>query len=798
MKNKNNSKPASSSTGPERTDSHSMKIVHKKIGPTDSFTADFEAAKRHLRALDNRPDAKFTFQTFLDGEGDESRRRAVTRVLHGTFEQHKHELARLNRCGAGIYVTVNETDGKGRTKENIVSIRSVFADQDGGPLPPLPLEPTLVIESKRGQHLYWRVGPEMTAEEFRSAQKGIAHRLGTDPSVCDPPRVMRLAGFYHMKDPANPFFVTVKSASDHRYTKDEIFAAFPPKPAPTQLNSQLKPEETSKGPLDAFASWAESLPTEQGQANPLRGRNCTLLLLIREGLGCRVSEPELQRISHNYCRRAGLDTTIASKMLQRQVQEHAKSPFVSYYIKPKKKCSAAEAMELFLIESELLDESHLKLRYYKDDFYRYLGDRYARVPRTELRAEAMAFLQSHTSSGMVATLGFANNVVGNLEGKTLVPETIPLSSFLSDIIRSETRLVPMENGILDVDQYMAANGSPLLPHTPDFFSTCCLPYAYDPKARCPTWQKFLNEALPDLEIQTFLQEWFGYNLVFDTSHHLFVMLIGQGANGKTVVCGVLRSLLGKENVSSVGLEQFDPKRTFPLAAMSGKLANIVEEIGETEKTAEGVLKDFVSGGTMTIEKKHKDPFETSATARLTFATNVMPRFTDRSSGLWRRIMPVPFLNQVLDPAKQDKRLVQSKFWEESGELPGVLNWALQGLARLYKVGSFTAPKACLELRNEYRKEANLAATFLELNCVATTGGRLAVNRLYDCYVNWMTNQRATPLGGPQFTREVKKLFPKARQSENAKRQSDGSRSREWEGLGFIDGIPADCEYGDIL
>jgi putative DNA primase/helicase len=407
------------------------------------------------------------------------------------------------------------------------------------------------------------------------------------------------------------------------------------------------------------------------------------------------------------------------------------------------------------------------------------------MSQTDLRADIIAFLQNSSPKGKQATTSFVNNVVANLEGKTLVPEATRIPSFLSQPERQGSRLITVKNGIFDVQQNMAGNESFLQAHTSDFFSTSCLPFEYCQTAKCPTWIKFLNKMLPDHEIQTFLQEWFGYNLIFDTSQHKFVLFIGEGANGKTVVCVVLRALLGQENISAVGLEQFNPTRTFPLAAMSGKLANIVEEIGEVDKVAEGILKNFVAGGVMTIERKNQDAFETTATARLTFATNVLPRFKDRSSGLWRRMMPIPFCVQILNPAEQNRKLTDSAWWEESNELSGILNWAIQGLVRLNERGHFTEPSACRKLREEYRDEANPAATFLQENCISQPNKIISTTHLYKIYSDWMEGQNCKALGQPQFAREVKKKFPKAILSPNAKRQSDTSRSREWMGIGLL-------------
>src|SRR5262249_19280874 len=141
-----------------------------------------------------------------------------------------------------------------------------------------------------------------------------------------------------------------------------------------------------------------------------------------------------------------------------------------------------------------------------------------------------------------------------------------------------------------------------------------------------------------------LQEWFGCCLLFDTTHQSFLVLEGEGSNGKSVVCAVLAALLGTDNVSHVPLENFGQR--FALTQTLGKLANIASEVGEIDKAAEGTLKAFTSGDRMTFDRKGIAPVEAMPTARLVLATNNRPRFTDRSGGLWRRMLLMPFQVEI--------------------------------------------------------------------------------------------------------------------------------------------------------
>src|SRR5262249_32657766 len=139
----------------------------------------------------------FTFQTFDDNTARKSR--SLVRVFHGTIDDHFVALEELNKNGAGVFVTVNHTNGQGRGRDNIVGIRALFVDLDGAPLTPVmgwALLPHLVIESSPTRyHAYWLVDRTVSLNDFGHLQKKLANLFGGDPTVHDLPRVLRLPGF---------------------------------------------------------------------------------------------------------------------------------------------------------------------------------------------------------------------------------------------------------------------------------------------------------------------------------------------------------------------------------------------------------------------------------------------------------------------------------------------------------------------------------------------------------------------------------------------------------------------------
>ena len=748
---------------------------------------DFEATRKFLFALAGRDDEKFIFQTFDDVE--EGKNLALVRTLYGTFKEHKAQLQLLNESGAGVFVTINKSNGSRRKGENIIGLRALFVDKDNGPLCEFKILPSILVQSKRGPHPYFLLKEGELVNRFTASQKALIHHLNADPKVHDLPRVMRLPGFNHLKIPDHPFLVELITTNEVRYTIDEVLNAYPLPEGGTQWQKQKSRGQTRKNDFEKFKRWASKQSIEAHAKNPHGGRNNALLFIIREGLGQGISSEQLKSVVLDYCERSDLEIKTGMEMLDRMSRDHEEEPFSSF-ASESKKLIAADVAETFLVESGLKTVNELKLRWWNTSFYRFCDDRYMLIPRPELKANIVTFLQQQPKTRERAGSHFVNDILANVEAMSLVPSSVSMPAFVEKTdLQTDGRYVSLKNGLLNLDDLLRGRSNPMSPHTSAYFSTACLPYEYDVGAKCPRWLSFLEKMVPDKETRQLLQEWFGYNLTFDIRQQKFIILVGEGANGKSVICIVLRMLLGPENVSAVSLEAFNPARTFPLSATLGKLANIVEEIGETDKAAEGLLKDFVTGGRMTIEKKHRDAFEIEPTARITFATNVLPRFKDRTAGLWRRMLVVPLDIQIIDEAKQDKRLIDSKWWAESGELPGIFNWAIEGLKRLHERGQFLEPVKSESAKSEYRADVNPAATFLIDHCAESEGESIAATPLYRAYAVWTEERGARPLGESQFAKEVRRAFRKVTLTPHPQRQKNGRRCREWLGIGWTHGDP---------
>lgn len=187
---------------------------------------------------------QFTFQTFKDRKDSTAN---LARIFHGTLNSCSTDLLNLNEQGAGVFVTINKTDLKGRSQSNVTDIRALFIDFDKvnpervDTLQALPLPPSMIIESSPNKHhAYWILGSgEIALDDFKPLQKrliGFFKDDGAD-NIHDLPRVLRLAGFYHQKLES---YLTRVLYTGEKYSADELKAWVNDLPQPIEAAPQQK------------------------------------------------------------------------------------------------------------------------------------------------------------------------------------------------------------------------------------------------------------------------------------------------------------------------------------------------------------------------------------------------------------------------------------------------------------------------------------------------------------------------------------------------------------------------------
>ena len=415
------------------------------------------------------------------------------------------------------------------------------------------------------------------------------------------------------------------------------------------------------------------------------------------------------------------------------------------------------------------------LRYWREEFWRFHDGRYDKMPYSELQAEVSEFIREKFVRERVTNKGgevvpVTRNVVGNvmqaLTSKVLVPAHIEQPVWLGE--GTPGPFFVFTNGMVNADALLRADHAHLESHSANWFTQTTFPYDYSAAAQCPRWLAFLNEVLEgDQGRIRLLQQWFGYCLTGDTSQQKFIVAVGDGQNGKSVALDVLTAMLGPENVSHVRVELFAQR--FQLTMTLGKLANISYDTGEIDESAEATIKEFTGGDRMYFDRKGIRGVFAYPTARLILATNHDPRFEDRSKGIWRRMIVIPFQVSI-ERERQDPHLATKL----KSELPGIFNWAVEGLRDLRRQGQLIVPEICRAALENYRRDSHPARQFLtECYELAASGEGVSCAAIYSEYVQWCRQRGRTLLDDTNFGRELRKVFP------GVERRRDSIAPRLW-------------------
>lgn len=245
------------------------------MSSSEKRTADRAQAEAFLTALDEEAE-HFCFQTIDDLKTRKDA--SLSCVLKGTLDQHWDKLVEYNRRGAGIFVTVNRTDGNGRKLDNMVSPRVIFQEADHPNTPPPPLDPHIEVESSPGKfHRYWIIDEAEAPgfEAWREVMNRMVVEFGSDPNACDPSRVLRLPGFYHQKNPDRPFKVRIHASTPVQpYSWQQI----------TNVIKPLPKKQVDKAAMQALQGRGIENPLQLSSALAAIDADCEYLDWIKVGM----------------------------------------------------------------------------------------------------------------------------------------------------------------------------------------------------------------------------------------------------------------------------------------------------------------------------------------------------------------------------------------------------------------------------------------------------------------------------------------------------------------------------------
>jgi P4 family phage/plasmid primase-like protien len=284
--------------------------------------------------------------------------------------------------------------------------------------------------------------------------------------------------------------------------------------------------------------------------------------------------------------------------------------------------------------------------------------------------------------------------------------------------------------------WIADDGSiELRPHRPDSFLRHCLDVSYDPHAKCPTYDAALlgifAKADEPKALRRHWNELAGYLVQPRRNIPLIVILLGGGDNGKTVLARTLVRLMGQQQVQAQRVEELDKNR-FALGSLLGKLLFVDDDVRAGARLPDGILKMISEAKEATGQAKFKPDFNFIVRTIPMLLCNNVPSLADLSYGMLRRLMVIPFDRRFTGEDK-DTTLFEN-IWAK--EMPGVLNRALNGYARLIRRGHFDAPIAVNRATKLWVEQANPVPAFVKEACIKRPDAKCLMKDLYTAFRQW--------------------------------------------------------------
>jgi len=338
-----------------------------------------------------------------------------------------------------------------------------------------------------------------------------------------------------------------------------------------------------------------------------------------------------------------------------------------------------------------------------------------------------------------------------------------------EVFNSDPDLLNIKNGIYNIKT------NELIPHTHEKYFLSQIPITYNKDAQITAIKKFFEEVLRPEDIQL-VQEVFGYIFLRKYPIQKAFMLLGDGANGKSVTLSLLKTFVGIENTCAISLQDIAKSR-FVMATLHKKMANIYPDVTDEAIHKTGLFKALTGGDMITAERKFKEPFNFLNYAKFIFSANKLPEVHDDSDAFFRRWIFVTFPNKF-EGNKADKNLIEKLTTEE--EISGLFNWSVEGLKRLLATGDFTNTKTTDEMRDTYQRLASPIKAYVDDCLIISASDYIEKDEMYNSFCGYCNKNNLPVVAKNTFSMRLHEYV----RVEDHRPSVNGKRIRAWMGVRF--------------
>jgi len=304
-------------------------------------------------------------------------------------------------------------------------------------------------------------------------------------------------------------------------------------------------------------------------------------------------------------------------------------------------------------------------------------------------------------------------------------------------------LLNVENGKIDL------RSCKLKPHDRKDNILKIASVTYDPKAECPIWLKFLGRIMRENEdLIGFLQRAVGWSLTGDRTDHVLFVLYGTGANGKSTFLNTMHALLGDYALqipTEALMVNNQTSISNDVARLRGARLVTAVEADEGARLNEPLIKQLTGGDFVAARHLYQETIQFKPECKIWLSTNHKPRIRGTDHAIWRRIRLIPF-RVTIPEQEQDLELGEKLL----AELPGILNWALEGYLN-WGFGRIGNIPEIEEATAAYRSSMDILGEFFESCCELAKTAEVTNKDLRDQYIRWCEGNAEKPLSQRAFT-----------------------------------------------
>ncbi|MDB5761589.1 MAG: Phage/plasmid primase, family, C-terminal domain protein [Herminiimonas sp.] len=715
------------------------------------------------------PNQPARYQTYSKHE---ERRKESKHFSSKWTKKAKDRLIRANMNKMEIAMTINRTNGKGRSTQNITEIVALFVDCDHGTpskneLLALPIPPHLIVETSRGNyHAYWLI-KGCPVEQFKAVQQALAQKLGTDINVCDPGRAMRMPGTINWKsDP--PFLAKIMHIQSDA--------------TPIPLARFLKK-------MGLTVNFLEDAPSTSGQAviSETAQQELTPQLKARiesalEGVpaddrwvwqrvGMAIhSADSTERGYEVWTSWSRQSEKFDAKDQHKRWSEFKASGGVNieslFWLANHSKLGGDAAFdEMSMAELFAATYGHC-LRYDSEnkEWYHFAGVIW--VPGEKAAHRLARQLISELTSGKK---GNGNESLKRFRSVNAMKSVVTHAELLDDLkitvqaFDSSAHVLAVKNGVIDLttSQFRTACASDYLRRQADV--------AFAPGAKCPLWIAFMKDVTrKDAGLYEFIRRALGYIVFGHADLQLFFLAVGSGGNGKGVLMRTIKAILGDyaqsvaPNLLSSAYSGNANSPSPALATLYGARFVICTELQTHRKMDDAFIKQYAGGDEITARTTYGEVFSFKPEGKLWLSANELPEIAASDEAMWRRLKPIPF-DVKFQGAQRDDDL-EKKFRDE---YPGILNWILKGGKKFAKDGLGSCA-AVDTLEGKMRAASDSVLAWMSECCIEESIDETQASLAYESYAVFCRKSRRKAMSPTAFraVMEEKGFQRKKKRSNN--------------------------------